>query len=109
MLDFLNPLYAKTDKEILAEIGSMLRNKRIQNNLTQQDFANSIGISKDQLSKIERTGKTSLATLIAISRKFELLNQLLSVYETPELTPFQEYKIEQKIQKLKTKRIRVRK
>ena len=109
MVNFMNPIYAKTDSEILMELGGMLKQRRINNNFTQQEFANAVGISKDQLSKIERTGKTSLATFVAISRKFNLLQQLLATYESSELTPMQKYEIEQKTAKLKIKRKRVRK
>ena len=109
MLDFINPIYAKTDDEILRELGKRLKQKRINHNLTQQEFADAIGISKDQLSKVERTGKTSVITLVAISRKYSLLQQLLAVYETPDLTPMQKYEIEQKTAKLKINRKRVKK
>ena len=109
MLEFINPIYAKTDDEILRELGKSLKHRRINQNLTQQEFADAVGISKDQLSKIERTGKTTMASFVAISRKLSLIKQLLSVYETPELTPMQKYEIEQKIAKLKTERKRVKK
>jgi transcriptional regulator with XRE-family HTH domain len=109
VVNFINPVYAKTNDELLEVLGAMLKQRRINNNFTQQEFADAIGISKDQLSKIERTGKTTLATLVAISRKFNLLQQLLNTYETPELTPMQKYEIEQKTAKLKIKRKRVKK
>ena len=109
MLDFINPVYAKTDSEILYELGEKLKQSRINSNLTQQEFADAVGISKDQLSKIERTGKTTMTTLVAISRKLNLLQQLLALYETPVLTPMQKYAIEQKTAKLKTNRKRVKK
>ena len=109
MLDFINPVYAKTDDEILLELGKRLKQKRINANLTQQEFADTVGISKDQLSKIERTGKTTTTTLVSISRKFNLLQQMLAIYETPDLTPMQRYEIEQKTAKLKTERKRVKK
>jgi len=109
MLDLINPIYAKTNEEILLEFGAMLKQRRINANLTQQEFADAIGISKDQLSKIERTGKTTTTSLISISRKYNLLQQLLDVYKLPELTPMQKYEIEQKTAKLKTKRQRVKK
>ena len=97
MLDYINPIYAKTDVEILKELGNRLKQMRINNNFTQQEFADAVGISKDQLSKVERTGKTTMATFVAISRKFSLLQQLLAIYEIPDLTPMQKYEIEQKI------------
>ncbi|MCL2843862.1 MAG: helix-turn-helix domain-containing protein [Chitinivibrionia bacterium] len=105
----LNSLYSKTDEETLKEFGKTLKQRRINNNFTQEEFAAAVGISKFQLSKIERTGKTTLATLVAISRKFGLLQQLLGVYENPELTPMQRYEIEQKTAKLKIGRKRVKK
>ena len=109
MIDFINPIYAKTDDEILRELGKRLKQIRINNNLTQREFADAVGISKDQLSKVERTGKTTMATFVAISRKFSLLQQLLAIYEIPDLTPMQKYEIEQKISKIKTERRRVKK
>ena len=108
-MDFINPVYAKADAEILAEFGKMLKQRRIMGNLTQRELAEATGISKDQVSEIERTGKTSLATLVAISRKFGLLQQLLEVYKTPELTPMQKYEIERKIAKIKKEKKRVKK
>jgi transcriptional regulator with XRE-family HTH domain len=108
MINFINPIYGKTDNEILHELGKMLKQRRINNNYTQKEFAEAIGISKDQLSKIERTGKTSLSSFVAITRKLDLLQQLIEVYKTPELTPIQEYEIERKIAKLKINRQRVK-
>ncbi|GBU21695.1 hypothetical protein R80B4_01595 [Fibrobacteres bacterium R8-0-B4] len=109
MLKTINPLYAKTDKEILKEFGGMLKQRRINHNLTQQEFADAIGISVNHLSKIERSGKTTLATLTAASRKLGLLQQLLDVYKLPDLTPIQRYEIERKTAKLKIGRKRVKK
>jgi transcriptional regulator with XRE-family HTH domain len=109
MLKSLNPVYAKADGEILREFGGMLKQRRINGNFTQQEFADAIGISVNHLSKIERTGKTTLATLAAVSRKLGLLQQLLDVYKLPELTPMQRYEIEQKTAKIKIGRKRVKK
>jgi transcriptional regulator with XRE-family HTH domain len=109
MLSFMNPIYSKTDDEILKELGEMLKRRRINSNFTQQEFADAIGISVNHISRIERTGKTTLATLAAISRKLGLLQQLLEVYKSPELTPMQKYEIEQKTAKIKIGRKRVKK
>ena len=109
MLSSINPIYSKTDNEILKEIGKMIKQRRLNINLTQQEFADAVGISVSHLSRIERTGKTSMVTLIAISRKFGLLQQLFDVYKTPELTPIQKYEIEQKTAKIKLGRKRVKK
>ena len=109
MLEHINPIYAKTDDELLKTVGSLIKKRRINANLTQQELAEATGISKDRISQIERTGKTSLASLVAISRELGLLQQLLSIYEMPELTPIQKYEMEQKTAAAKQERKRVRK
>ena len=109
MLSSINPISSKTDAEILKELGGMLKQRRINTNLTQEEFADSLGISVSHLSRIERSGKTTLASLIAISRKFGLLQHLLDVYKNPELTPLQRYEIEQKTAKIRAGRKRVKK
>ena len=109
MLEHINPIYAKTDEELLKIIGGHLKKRRIRANLTQNELAKATGISKDRISQIERTGKTSLASLVAISRKLGLLQQLLNIYEMPELTPIQKYEMEQKSAVSKHERKRVKK
>jgi len=109
MLDHINPIYVKTDEELLKIIGSHLKKRRINANLTQLELAEATGISKNRISQIERAGKTSLASLVAISRKLGLLQQLLSTYEMPDLTPIQKYEMEQKGAAAKHERKRVKK
>ena len=109
MLDQINPVYGKTDVELLTLIGSHLRKRRINANLTQHELAEATGISKNQISQIERAGKTSLASLVAISRRLGLLQQLLSIYEMSELTPMQKYEMEQNGTATKHERKRVKK
>jgi len=84
MLKDINPVYSKTDGEILKEFGEILKQRRISDNLTQQELADAVGISVNHLSKIERTGKTTLTTLIAVSRQLRLLQELMDVYNLPE-------------------------
>jgi transcriptional regulator with XRE-family HTH domain len=108
MLNTIDSLYAKTDREILKEFGGILKQWRINSDLTQQEFADVIGISVNHLSKIERTGKTTLKTLIAASRQLRLLHKFMDVYELPDLTPIQQYEIERKTAKIKIGRKRVR-
>ena len=70
MLEHINPIYAKTDEELLELIGSHLKKRRISANLTQHELAVATGISKNHISQIERTGKTSLVSFVAISRLY---------------------------------------
>ena len=109
MFEHMNPIYAKTDEELLKLIGSHLKKRRINANLTQRELAAATGITKNHISQIERTGKTSLVSFVAISRKLGLLQQFLSTYEMPELTPIQKYEMENKNAAGKRERKRVKK
>lgn len=93
MQDLINPLDAKVEAEIFAEL------------------AETIGISNEQISEIERTGVTTLATLIEISKKFALLQRRLAAYEPARSvsqpippTPAPRTEEERKIKKIRKKR-----
>jgi DNA-binding XRE family transcriptional regulator len=55
MNNLLQSLYSESDIELLKELSKNIKQRRINSNFTQREFAAAIGISKDQLSKIERT------------------------------------------------------
>jgi len=58
--------------------------------------------------QIEKDGKTSTLTLIAIARAFSVLDPFLQTFETSQLTPKEEFELEEKRQKMidkKPKRI----
>lgn len=54
------------EKEILLDIGKRIRAKRIENNITQNDFANKCGISVATLTRIENGDDTKLSNIIRI-------------------------------------------
>ncbi|RPJ97228.1 XRE family transcriptional regulator [Rummeliibacillus sp. TYF005] len=57
------------------KIGQVIKNIRISNQLSQEDFSNSIGISLSHLSKLEAPGscqKVSLDVLLCISKKYNI-------------------------------------
>ncbi|MCL2260766.1 MAG: hypothetical protein FWC15_05345 [Fibromonadales bacterium] len=99
MKDFINPLDVEADAEILA------------------DLARATGISKEHIDEIERTGTTTLATLIEISKKFALLQRRLDAYEPSrenlqeptEVAPGQNPQMTETEQKVKKKRKRKQK
>jgi len=98
-----------TDKEVIAEIASRLRNLRLNDpgrQMSQQQLADRAGISKSTVARFEQKGEISLMPLIAILRVMKLLpniNQL--VPENIALSPMQVSKMESK----NTKRQRIRK
>lgn len=107
--NMLNPLYMSTDKEIAAKIGQEIKKGRLQIKLTQEELAKQVGISREQLVRIEKTGKMTLLTLIAITRVFNSLDMLLDVYKVPELNARELFELGEKKQKMinkKPKRIR---
>lgn len=106
--NLFNPLYTMTDKELAEKLGKYIKKRRIMMKLTQQELANKAGISRSQLVKIEKDGKTSTLTLIAIARAFSVLDPFLQTFETSQLTPKEEFELEEKRQKMidkKPKRI----
>ena len=106
--NLFNPLYTMTDKELAEKLGEYIKKRRIMMKLTQQELANKVGISRSQLVKIEKDGKTSTLTLIAIARAFSVLDPFLQTFETSQLTPKEEFELEEKRQKMidkKPKRI----
>lgn len=107
--NLFNPLYAMTNKELAEELGRHIRQQRLLMNLTQQEFAERIGVTRSQVVKIEKDGKTSAITLLAIARVFNLLNPFFEVFKISELTLEEEFNLEEKKQKMiskKPKRIR---
>jgi len=55
-----------SDKAILVEIGNFIQQKRIKLNLTQQELAKQVSISRSTLSLIERGENIALINLIKI-------------------------------------------
>lgn len=86
-LSFLNPNYSKTTVEIEQEIGGLLKRYRIYKNIKQEDLAEKAGISRSQLVKIEKTGKTKLSTIIEIARVLNCLDKLFDVFGVPSVKP----------------------
>ncbi len=78
-----NPVdwYSMSDRAIAAELGSTLKQIRIQQNLTQEQAAENAGLSRSAVSEMEN-GRvaTSLLTIIQILRALEQL-QLLDSWQ----------------------------
>lgn len=99
-----------TDTELCKKLGEYIKEKRLRQRMTQQELADRVGISRFQLAKIEKDGKTSVITLMALSRVFNVLDPFFLAFETPKLTPSELFKLEEKKQKMiKNKPKRVRK
>lgn len=78
-----------SDKAILVEIGNFIQQKRIKLNLTQQELAKQVSISRSTLSLIERGENIALINLIKILRILDALYVLENFKLGEELSPMQ--------------------
>ena len=87
------------DKAILMEIGNFIQQNRIKQNLTQQELANRVAISRSTLSLMERGENVALLNLIKILRILDALYVLENFKLSEELSPMQLAKGETKKRK----------
>ncbi|RVT47908.1 XRE family transcriptional regulator [Rheinheimera sediminis] len=75
-----------SDGAIAAEIFSRLESRRKELNLTQEELACRVGITRKSYAGLEK-GITKMATFIAIIRHLELLDNLDLLVSKPEISP----------------------
>ena len=76
----MNDIYALTDNAILVQMGTKLKEARIEKNLSQKDLAAACGLSAFSISQMENGHNTSLLSLIMVLRalnRLEILEELL--------------------------------
>ena len=76
MLDFA----FSTSDEITAELGLRLKAVRLSQSLTQADLAERAGISVGTVKSLERTGQSSVASLVRVVQALGLTDQLQSLF-----------------------------
>ena len=76
MLDFT---FSASD-EITAELGLRLKAVRLSQSLTQADLAERAGISVGTVKSLERTGQSSVASLVRAVQALGLTDQLQSLF-----------------------------
>ena len=76
MLDFA---FAASD-EITAALGLRLKAVRLSQSLTQADLAERAGISVGTVKSLERTGQSSVASLVRVVQALGLTDQLQSLF-----------------------------
>jgi len=69
-----------TSDEITAELGLRLKAVRLSQSLTQADLAERAGVSVGTVKSIERTGQTSVASLVRVVQALGLTDQLQSLF-----------------------------
>ena len=76
MLDFA----FSTSDEITAALGLRLKAVRLSQSLTQADLAERAGISVGTVKALERTGQSSVASLVRVVQALGLTDQLQSLF-----------------------------
>ncbi|UPL51386.1 helix-turn-helix transcriptional regulator [Hymenobacter sublimis] len=79
--------YSLSDLAILRELGSSLRQMRVNRNQSQQSVADSAGIDRATLSQVEHGRPTSLLTFIQLLRTLEHLELLEPLVTKAEVNP----------------------
>jgi transcriptional regulator with XRE-family HTH domain len=73
-----------TEQEIVNEIGSRLKQIRLQHNLTQKALSEEAGLSVSTISLIEQGRPTTLDSLIRLLIRLNRIKELESVFKVGE-------------------------
>ena len=94
-------VYAQTNDAILRQIGSKLKDLRIEKNMKQKELADAAGVSVFTISSIENGKTTSLLTVIQLLRALEHLDYLDSFFQEESISPVAYAKLMKKNNKKK--------
>lgn len=95
---------ALTTEQALVRLGEMLKEKRLSLNISQKEVSEHSGVSLSGVRRIEAGESTSTKSLIQLMRSYEMLPELLSLYEEPELSLEDQWLLQEKKAKAKRKR-----
>ena len=88
-------LYAMTDEAIATELGQRIAQLRLEKNLTQQQLADAIGLSRVSYGKLE-SGEAKLVNVIAALRALEQLQALDKAIPEVVFSPMEQLKLQGK-------------
>lgn len=89
-------IYGMSDQAILAEIGTRLKRRRLNRNLTQHEVADQAGLTRTTVGEFERGAPASMLTLIRILRVLGALEELESFLPDTGPSPLQLAKLQGK-------------
>lgn len=72
---------------ILIEIGSRIRQVRLQQNLSQKVLAENAGVSLKVIQRLEKGSAISTINLIAVLRELRMLERLDLLFPEPVISP----------------------
>jgi transcriptional regulator with XRE-family HTH domain len=80
--------YTLSDKAIEKELGERIKALRLRKNITQKELAEATTLSLNSIKSLE-SGRSKLATLIAVLRELEALDQLDNFIPEISISPMQ--------------------
>lgn len=89
-------IYGMSDKGILREIGSRVKQRRLAKNLTQESLAKMAGVNRMTVVKLEHGKASTLLTFVQILRALESLDGLESFLPERGPSPLQVAKMKGK-------------
>ena len=93
---------AMSDMAIMKVIGAFVKHHRLEQNITQEQMAETVGINRATLSLFENGESNNLITLIQLLRALNLLPMLEPFLVTRQVSPLQLARLE------RTKRLKAR-
>ena len=97
-----NSWNAMSDKAVAEVIGRFIKEKRLEQNKTQEMLATAAGISRSTLSLLEKGETVTLSTLLQVMRVLGQLHMLDAFIIQPTVSPLQMARMELKKQKKAT-------
>ncbi|MCH6258259.1 helix-turn-helix domain-containing protein [Puniceicoccaceae bacterium K14] len=89
-------VYGKSDKALQREIGERLQMARLNANMSQQELADTSGVSRNTIVNAESGQSCTLGTLIALLRGLKMLDQLDLLLPPQTISPIQLFKLQGK-------------
>ena len=80
-------LYIQTNDAIMRQIGSKLKELRIERNMKQTELADASGVSVFTISSVENGKATSLLIIIQLLRALEHLDYLETFFQEEAISP----------------------
>lgn len=94
-------VYAQTNDAIMRQVGSKLKELRIEKDMKQAELADASGVSVFTISSVENGRATSLLTIIQLLRALEHLDFLDSFFQEEAMSPIAFAKLMKKNNKKK--------
>ncbi len=81
-----------SDRAVLEELGARIARGRLNQNLTQEAFAEFAGVSRPTVARLELGHSTTLSNLIRVLRVLNLVKNFDMLVPEPPISPIQQLK-----------------